>query len=215
MFMTFTVNAQALRDNQVISGHVTDEKGKPLGGATVTAINTFLGTHTDSKGNFILTGLRAGTYMIECSFIGYQTVNKELATGGREVYEISLEPTTYLTDEVTVNATRAGEQSPVAYSAVTLDRLRKQNTGSDMPYLLSLTPSFVETSEAGNGIGYTGMRIRGTDGNRINVTLDGIPLNDPESQQVFWVDLPDIASSVDNIQIQRGAGTSSNGSGAF
>ncbi len=215
IFMTFTANAQSLRDNQAITGHVTDEKGKPLGGATVTAINTFLGTHTDSNGNFTLTGLRAGSYLIECSFIGYQTVTKELGTGGNEVNEIRLEPKAYLTDEVTVNATRAGEQSPVAYSAVTLDRLRKQNTGSDMPYLLSLTPSFVETSEAGNGIGYTGMRIRGTDGNRINVTLDGIPLNDPESQQVFWVDLPDIASSVDNIQIQRGAGTSSNGSGAF
>ena len=84
-----------------------------------------------------------------------------------------------------------------------------------MPFLLSLTPSLVETSEAGNGIGYTSLRIRGTDANRINVTIDGIPLNDPESQQVFWVDLPDLASSVDNIQVQRGAGTSSNGAGAF
>ena len=84
-----------------------------------------------------------------------------------------------------------------------------------MPYLLSLTPSLVETSEAGNGIGYTSLRIRGTDGNRINVTIDGIPLNDAESQQVFWVDLPDLASSVENIQVQRGAGTSSNGAGAF
>ncbi len=78
-----------------------------------------------------------------------------------------------------------------------------------------MTPSLVETSEAGNGIGYTSLRIRGTDASRINVTIDGIPLNDPESQQVFWVDLPDLASSVDNIQIQRGVGTSSNGAGAF
>ena len=93
--------------------------------------------------------------------------------------------------------------------------MKNQNTGQDMPYLLSLTPSLVETSEAGNGIGYTSLRIRGTDGNRINVTIDGIPLNDPESQQVFWVDLPDLASSVENIQVQRGAGTSTNGSGAF
>ncbi|MCK7532610.1 MAG: TonB-dependent receptor plug domain-containing protein [Marinilabiliales bacterium] len=92
---------------------------------------------------------------------------------------------------------------------------RKQNSGQDLPYLLSLTPSLVETSEAGNGIGYTSLRIRGTDGSRINVTIDGIPLNDAESQQVFWVDLPDIAASVDNIQVQRGAGTSSNGAGAF
>ncbi|MDO9579630.1 MAG: TonB-dependent receptor, partial [Bacteroidales bacterium] len=93
--------------------------------------------------------------------------------------------------------------------------LKKQNTGHDLPYLLSLTPSLVETSEAGNGVGYTSLRIRGTDGSRINVTIDGIPLNDAESQQVFWVDLPDLASSVENIQVQRGAGTSSNGAGAF
>ncbi len=78
-----------------------------------------------------------------------------------------------------------------------------------------MTPSLVETSEAGNGIGYTSLRIRGTDASRINVTIDGIPLNDSESQQVFWVDLPDLASSVDNIQVQRGVGTSSNGAGAF
>ena len=114
-----------------------------------------------------------------------------------------------------VSATRAGEHAPLAFSEVGKDTVRRQNSGYDMPYILSLTPSFVETSEAGNGIGYTSMRIRGTDGNRINVTIDGIPLNDAESQQVFWVDLPDLASSVDNIQVQRGAGTSSNGSGAF
>ena len=85
----------------------------------------------------------------------------------------------------------------------------------DMPFLLSLTPSVVETSDAGTGIGYTSLRIRGTDASRINVTLDGIPLNDSESQQVFWVDLPDLASSTGSIQVQRGVGTSTNGAGAF
>ncbi len=84
-----------------------------------------------------------------------------------------------------------------------------------MPYLLSLTPSVVETSDAGNGIGYTSLRIRGTDASRINITVDGIPLNDAESQKVFWVDLPDLASSSGSIQVQRGVGTSTNGAGAF
>ena len=120
-----------------------------------------------------------------------------------------------MTEEVLINATRAGEHAPLAYSTIDRKSLKMQNTGQDMPYLLSLTPSLVETSEAGNGVGYTSLRIRGTDGNRINVTIDGIPLNDPESQQVFWVDLPDLASSIENIQVQRGAGTSSNGAGAF
>ena len=93
--------------------------------------------------------------------------------------------------------------------------MRDRDMTRDMPYLLSLTPSVVETSDAGNGIGYTSMRIRGTDASRINITLDGIPLNDAESQQVFWVDLPDLASSTGSIQIQRGVGTSTNGAGAF
>jgi len=117
--------------------------------------------------------------------------------------------------EVIVNATRAGEHSPLAYVTIGNEALKNQNTGQDIPYILGLTPSLVETSEAGTGIGYTSLRIRGTDASRINVTIDGIPLNDPESQQVFWVDLPDLASSTDNIQVQRGAGTSSNGAAAF
>jgi iron complex outermembrane receptor protein len=117
--------------------------------------------------------------------------------------------------EVIVSAIRAGGKTPLAYSTIDAELIRQSNTSQDIPFLLNMTPSLVETSEAGNGIGYTSLRIRGTDASRINVTIDGIPLNDPESQQVFWVDLPDLASSVDNIQIQRGVGTSSNGAGAF
>ena len=120
-----------------------------------------------------------------------------------------------VTGEVIINATRAGNRTPLAYSTIDAGFISKHNAGQDIPYLLSLTPSLVETSEAGTGIGYTNLRIRGTDASRINVTLDGIPLNNPESQQVFWVDIPDLASSVENIQVQRGAGTSSNGAGAF
>jgi len=103
----------------------------------------------------------------------------------------------------------------MAYSTVGNEELRERDLTRDMPYLLSLTPSVVETSDAGTGIGYTSLRIRGSDASRINITLDGIPLNDPESQQVFWVDLPDLASSAGSIQVQRGVGTSTNGAGAF
>ncbi|MBK9390988.1 MAG: TonB-dependent receptor [Bacteroidetes bacterium] len=205
----------AYQEIAVIRGQVTDTDGKPLAGAVVTIDNTYLGTHTDASGNYSFEGLKKGAYTLTYSFIGYETVTREITINGNTVLDIILISKAYITEEVTINATRAGENSPLAYSSVTLEQLKKQNMALDMPYLLSLTPSFVETSEAGNGIGYTGLRIRGTDGNRINVTLDGIPLNDAESQQVFWVDLPDIASSVDNIQVQRGAGTSSNGAGAF
>jgi iron complex outermembrane receptor protein len=202
-------------NDSVIKGKVSDTEGNPLTGAVITIENTFLGVHTDGGGYYSFSGLKDGTYNLQFSFIGYETTTREVRLTGEVILDINLSPKPFMTDEVFVNATRAGDHSPLAYSAVSKEILKKQNTGQDMPYLLSLTPSLVETSEAGNGVGYTNLRIRGTDGNRINVTIDGIPLNDPESQQVFWVDLPDLASSVENIQVQRGAGTSSNGAGAF
>ena len=208
-------NAEVLQDLPTVRGRVTDSDGRALAGASVTVENSFLGTHTDSEGKYLLSGLKKGVCTLTYSFLGYEAVTKEIVAEGNSTVDVSLTSRPFVTQEVMISATRAGDHSPLAFSSVTSEMLKKQNTGHDMPYLLSLTPSFVETSEAGNGIGYTGLRIRGTDGNRINVTLDGIPLNDAESQQVFWVDLPDIASSVDNIQIQRGAGTSSNGAGAF
>ena len=205
----------ASQDLPLIRGRITDTDGNPLAGASVAIENTYLGTHTDASGNYSFTGLKKGVYRLTYSFIGYEPVSRQIEIDGNVVADVSLLSKPYITEEVTISAIRAGDHSPVAYSSVTGSQLKKQNMAFDMPYLLSLTPSFVETSEAGNGVGYTGLRIRGTDGNRINVTIDGIPLNDAESQQVFWVDLPDIASSVDNIQVQRGAGTSTNGAGAF
>ncbi len=117
--------------------------------------------------------------------------------------------------EVEILSVRATKTTPVAYSEIGQKELSKSNTGIDLPYLVSTTPSAIATSDAGTGIGYTSLRIRGTDGTRINVTINDIPVNDAESHNVFWVNLPDIASSVKDIQIQRGAGTSTNGAGAF
>jgi iron complex outermembrane receptor protein len=117
--------------------------------------------------------------------------------------------------EVHINALRATPQTPMSYSNIGAQQLDEQNLGQDIPYMLSLTPSVVTTSDAGAGIGYTGFRVRGSDPTRINVTIDGIPLNDPESQGVWWVNMPDFTSSVEDIQIQRGVGTSTNGAGAF
>ena len=107
------------------------------------------------------------------------------------------------------------QKSPVAHSNITAKELSRLNTAQDIPYLLRFTPSLVSTSDAGTGVGYTGLWIRGSDPSRINVTINNIPLNDAESQQVFWVNLPDLASSVHDIQIQRGAGPSTAGPGAF
>ncbi len=118
-------------------------------------------------------------------------------------------------DEVTVIAVRPGSNSPTTFQVISKEELNKNNLGQDLPILLDNTPSVVTTSDAGTGIGYTGIRIRGSDATRVNVTLNGIPVNDAESQNTFWVDLPDVASSVQSIQIQRGVGSSTNGGSAF
>lgn len=121
----------------------------------------------------------------------------------------------YSLSPVEVKAVRAAERAPVTKTNISKKEIEKQNLGQDLPFLLNQTPSAVINSDAGNGIGYTGIRIRGTDATRINVTLNGIPYNDAESQGTFFVDLPDFASSISSIQIQRGVGTSSNGAGVF
>ena len=118
-------------------------------------------------------------------------------------------------DEVNVNALRASEKTPMTFTDITEKAIEEQNLGQDLPYLLSTTPSVVTTSDAGAGVGYTGFRVRGSDATRINVTINGIPLNDSESQGVWWVNMPDFASSIENIQIQRGVGSSTNGASAF
>src|SRR5436190_9760407 len=120
-----------------------------------------------------------------------------------------------LMEPVEVKATRAGENSPFTKTNLTKKQIEKVNLGQDLPFILNQTPSVVVNSDAGNGVGYTGIRIRGSDASRINVTLNGVPFNDAESQGTFFVDLPDISSSVGSIQVQRGVGTSSNGAGAF
>lgn len=117
--------------------------------------------------------------------------------------------------EVAVVAQRADSKTPIAFTNITKKDIERINNGIDIPYLLSMTPSVVTTSDVGTGIGYSSLRIRGTDGSRINVTANGVPINDAESHNVYWVNMPDLASSIKDIQVQRGAGTSTNGAGAF
>ena len=118
-------------------------------------------------------------------------------------------------DEVLVNATRVNDKSPFAFSDLSKKEIAKRNLGQDIPILMNFLPSVVTTSDAGNGFGYTGIRVRGSDATRVNVTVNGIPYNDSESQGTYFVDMPDFASSLQSVQLQRGAGTSTNGSGAF
>ncbi len=118
-------------------------------------------------------------------------------------------------EKVTVSAGRAGEKTPIAFTDISREELSRVNNVADVPFMLTMTPSVVATSDAGTGVGYTSVSIRGTDGTRINVTANGVPLNDGESHKLFWVNLPDFTSSVGDMQVQRGVGTSTNGPGAF
>ena len=122
---------------------------------------------------------------------------------------------TYQLQNVQVVGTRASNTTPMAFKNFDKAEIKNVNFGQDIPFILSFTPSVTITSDAGNGIGYTTLRVRGTDPSRINITSNGIPMNDAESAQLFWVNMGDFASSVQSMQIQRGVGTSTNGSGAF
>lgn len=196
-----------------VSGRVTDaEDGKPLPGATIKA-GEIRGTSTDKDGRFTLKNISENIDALDISYIGYQT--SKVALDASNELEIKLNKSTYQADEVIINATRVNDKTGMAYTNVTAAQIDKQNLGQDLPVLLNFSPSLVSTSDAGAGVGYSGIRIRGSDATRINVTVNGIPYNDAESQGVFWVNMPDFASSVSSIQIQRGVGTSTNGAGAF
>lgn len=194
---------------------VVNGNGEKLAGASVVIENTYNGVSTMSDGSFEFKNLMTGDYKVKVSFIGFTTKELNLTLSSDKFVEIDLIKSTVFTDEVQITSTRAGNKTPVAFTNLSNDELNNLQSGQDIPYLLSLTPSLVESSEAGAGIGYTSFRIRGTDPTRINVTIDGVPLNDSESQGVFWPNMPDFASSVDNVQIQRGVGTSTNGAAAF
>lgn len=170
---------------------------------------------TDAKGTATFEVPANQTLRIEVSLLGYRRQIQTLQPPYPNQISIGLDWESIHTDEVFVQGIRAKENSATTFSNVSKDEIAQNNLGQDVPYLLNQTPSMVVFSDAGAGVGYTGMRIRGSDNTRINVTIDGIPLNNPESMGSFFVNLPDFASSVENIQVQRGIGTSTNGAGAF
>ena len=199
-----------------ISGKIKNKQtGESISGATVHIDNTFIASQSDTLGDFEIHNLKKGKYILQISFIGFQTTNDTIELAENKTMDVALSENTILMDEVEVISTRADAKSAMAYSTITKQQIAEQNIGTDLPYLLNQLPSVVTTSDAGAGVGYTGIHIRGVDASRINVTINGIPVNDAESQGTYWVDLPDIASSIDNIQVQRGVGTSTNGAGAF
>jgi iron complex outermembrane recepter protein len=199
-----------------IRGRVTDQsKGFTLPGAHITLEATHLGTFTSSSGEFSFTRLPEGVYKLYISYLGYKPQQQLIILEADKILEITLVPSATMTEEVIVMATRAAGQTAATYTNLAKEDLMQRNLGQDLPFLISLTPSVVVSSDAGAGVGYTWMNIRGSDNSRINVTINGIPVNDAESHGVWWVNMPDIATSTDNLQIQRGVGLSTNGSAAF
>lgn len=194
-----------------INGRVTDQAGEALVGVNVIVKNTYYGTISNAKGEFTLT-TKENEPTLVYSYVGYETVEQKAS--GNNV-KVALKPSAVMTSEVIVSAVRASKGTPVAYSEMTSEEIQERNFGQDLPFLLDQMPSVVTNSDAGAGVGYTSFRIRGTDITRINVTVNGIPLNDSESQGVFWVNMPDFAASVDKVQVQRGVGTSTNGAASF
>jgi len=197
-----------------ILGTVTGEDDNPLPGAYVYVANTNLGTSSNASGVYKLE-LKEGTYTLVVDYIGYKETIDTVQVSSDLSINYRLEISPFLTDEFVVEATRVGLNAPFTHENVKKQQLEAVNFGQDLPILLNQSVSMVTTSDAGAGVGYTGMRIRGSDATRINVTVNGVPLNDAESHGVFWVNMPDFSSTTDNIQIQRGVGTSSNGAASF
>ena len=210
LFASILVNAQSF----ILSGKVVDENKEPLTGATVQVKDLKKGTYTDFEGKFQLNLLK-GKYKIEVSFLGFKNQTKEIIFNGNQNISFELMSDENVLDEVLVSAVRVKADAPVTHSNLTKKEIAKRNLGQDIPILMNYLPNVISSSDAGAGVGYTYLRVRGSDASRVNVTVNGIPYNDAESQGTFWVNMGDFASSTQSLQLQRGVGTSTNGSGAF
>ncbi|MAM19735.1 MAG: TonB-dependent receptor [Christiangramia sp.] len=202
---------QAFSQQFEISGIVT-QNGKPLKDASVYVQSTGSGTVTNELGAYSLE-LEKGIYTIVFSYGNQKT--KKVVLNQDLVLNMELAGAEESLEEVFLSAVRVNAQSPITYSNLTNEEIADRNLGQDIPVLMNYMPNVVTTTDAGAGVGYTGLRVRGSDATRVNVTINGIPYNDAESQGSFWVNLGDFASSVQNLQLQRGVGTSTNGAGAF
>ena len=212
MLWTTTASAQFY----AVQGQVKrSDNGHSLPYATIGIVELNRYVAADVFGNYELGRIPPGSYTLMARLLGFRPVEMKVTVNENVQQDLLLEEVAQLTDEVVIYSTRANEKTPTTYTNVNREAIQRQNFGQDLPMLLNWTPSMVTTSDAGAGVGYTGLRIRGSDATRINVTVNGIALNDSESHGVFWVNTPDLASSVESVQVQRGVGTSTNGAGAF
>ena len=196
-----------------VSGTVSMDEN-PLPGVNVIIKGSNSGTQTDLDGKYKLQ-LAQGNHTLIFSYVAAKTTEKTFDLSQNLILNVTLNEAAESLDEILVKAIRVDATSPITHTNVDKEELEKRNLGQDLPILLNYLPSVVTTSDAGAGVGYTGIRVRGINAQSTNVTINGIPYNDAESLGTFWVNLGDFASSVQSLQLQRGVGTSTNGAGAF
>ncbi|MEQ8521636.1 MAG: carboxypeptidase-like regulatory domain-containing protein, partial [Vicingaceae bacterium] len=198
-----------------VKGVVKDHNGSYLPGASIVVPNSTKGTVSDTEGKFYLAKIPGEDPIVVISYLGFKEQRLELKPSMVNELTVVLEEEAFLSDALIVTAIRADNFAPVTHVNVVKDKIAELNTGRDVPYILSQTPSLVTSSDAGAGVGYSALRIRGIDQASINVTINGIALNDAESQNVYWVNLPDFSSNLSSVQLQRGVGSSTNGPASF
>ena len=208
-FMLVSLNLTA--QQYEITGKVTDGK-TPLTTAIVRVEGASTGTQTNSEGEYSLT-LSAGNYVLIFSNGNQKKI--PITLDRNLVLNVDMSDAAEELEEVFLSAVRVSAESPITHSNLSNEEIEDRNLGQDIPSLMQYMPGVVTTSDAGAGIGYSSIRVRGTESRGVNVTINGVPYNDAESQGTFWVNLGDFASSVENLQLQRGVGTSTNGAGAF
>lgn len=214
LVLLYTATAAAAQVG--LHGTVHDTGGRPVAFAAITLGDPGLGLVADADGAFRATGLFPGPLRVRVAAMGFTPLDTALnLADGQNSVRFVLRQWVRELAAAEVTALRAGERAPFARTVVSAEDIQRINTGVDLPYLLDMQPSVVSTSDGGTGIGYTAMRIRGSDATRTNITLNGVPFNDAESQGAFLVNLPDLAASAEDIEVQRGVGTSTNGPGAF
>lgn len=215
MSLTFLILLASGQTKNLLRGRITDKTTHQTISGALVSINQFQST-SDEEGVFTISWSGTTKPVLKVKSLGYRDFQLNLSSGTSDkMLEIELEPTSLFLQPLEVKSIRAADKAPFAKNNLSKDEIAKVNLAQDIPFILNQTPSVVVNSDAGNGVGYTGIRIRGTDATRINVTLNGIPYNDAESMGTFFVNLPDFASSLNSIQVQRGVGTSTNGAAAF
>jgi iron complex outermembrane recepter protein len=215
-FATLMLSPMSLYAQAKINGKVFTKSEDKITNASVLVHPDEKKVDVNPDGSFVLENLTPGAKEIIVSAPNFDDESQRFVWNSNDttvIFQLSLKSKKM--EDVTVKTTRADDKSPTSFTNLDKNQLQKNNFGQDLPTLLEATPSAVTTSDAGTGIGYTGIRLRGTDPSRTNVTINGIPVNDAESYDVYWVNMPDLTSSTENIQIQRGVGSSTNGAAAF